>query len=296
MAARVRPGVPEQAEAISKMNNHAYELHLQGKRCFESGLYAEAERCYLWALELDGGRYEHVAVLKFDLAGAWQMTGRFEGAANFYEEILETYMSGEYADLARKELAKLRVRQQEWSVPSDTRTLSADDRRFLDIVEPMLASYPALVRPVYITWVDGSGQSLLRIQEIQENFGVPQEGRLKTLTGWEALGVMVGYLHLLMVKSDWQKAKDPALRGLLAHELAHEEIKDTFREQFIDPNQSQLGFICNERVTDLLAVSKGYGRDLLESRKFLERIRGPLDRSPALTTTKELGRLLREHR
>ena len=107
---------------------------------------------------------------------------------------------------------------------------------------------------------------------------------------------MSGHLHLLMVKSDWQKAMDSALRGLLAHELAHEEIKDTFREQYINPTQSQLAFICNERVTDLLTVSKGYGPDLLESRKFMERIRGSLDQSSALTTPKELARILREQR
>ncbi|MDE2684021.1 MAG: hypothetical protein OXI54_07720 [Chloroflexota bacterium] len=278
----------------TEMNNHAYGLHLQGKRCFESGFYAEAERCYRWALELDGSRYEHVVVLKLDLAGVWQVTGRFEDAANFYEEILETYKSGEYANLARNELNKLRVRQRQWAVPPDTRTLDADDQRFLGIVEPMLASYPALVRPVYITWVDESERSLRRIQEIQGNFGVLQEERLVSLIGWEALGVMVGYLHLLMVKSDWQKAKDPALRGLLAHELAHEELKDTFRGQLIDPDRSQIGFICNERATDLLTIAKGYGLELLESREFMERIRGSLDNSPALTTPKELVRLLGE--
>ena len=276
------------------MNNYAHSLHAQGKRCFESGLYAEAERYYRWALELDSGRYEDIAVLKLDLAGAWQMTGRFEDAANLYEEVLETYKSGEYADFVRGELTKLEVRQRQWVIPPGGSTLTADDQRFLDIVEPMLASYPALVRPIYITWVDQSEQSLRRVQEIQQNYSVPQEGTLKTLTGWEALGIMVGFLDLLMVKSDWQKAKDSALRGLLAHELAHEELKDTFRVHLIDPNQSQLGFICNERVTDLLAVSKGYGLDLLESRKFMGRIRGSLDRSPALTTTKELERLLGE--
>ena len=276
------------------MNSHAHSLHLQGKRCFESGFYAEAERWYRWALESDGDRYEHIAVLKLDLAGAWQMTGRFEEAANCYEEILETYRSGEYADLVRSELTKLQVRQRNWSVPPGTLALTADDQRFLDIVGPMLASYPALVRPIYITWVDESEQSLRRIQEIQENFGVLQEEHLRSLVGWEALGVMVGYLHLLLVKSDWQNAKDPALRGLLAHELAHEELKDTFRGQLIDPDQSQIGFDCNERATDLLTISKGYGPELLESRKFMERIRGSLDRSPALTTPIELARLLGE--
>lgn len=276
------------------MNNHTYSLHLQGQKYFESGFYAEAERQYRLALAADGERYEHIGVLKLDLATAWQMMGRFEDAANFYVEILETYKSGEYADAARSELSRLQVRQRDWSVPSDTPPLTADDQRFLDIVEPMLASYPALHRPVYITWVDESEQSLRRMQELQKSAGVLMEERLKSLAGWEAAGVMVGYLHLLMVKSDWKKARDSALRGLLAHELAHEELKDTFKEAFINPDQSRIGFVCNERTTDLLAIAKGYGPDLLESRKFLEKIKGSLDNSPALTTTKELARILQE--
>ena len=274
------------------MTDNAYNLHLQGKRCFNSGYYGEAERYYRWALELDSGRYEHIAVLKLDLAAVWQMTGQFKEAARlYYEEIVK---SGEYADLAREELTKLQEHKRQWLVPADAQPLTADDHRFLDIVTPMLADYPALVRPIYITWVDESGQSLRRIHEIQQNYGVSQEECLQSLSGWEALGLMVRYWHLVMVKSDWRKATDSALRGLLSHELAHEEMKDTFRDQFIDPKQSQLGFICNERATDLLAISKGYGADLLESRKFMERIRGSLDQSSALTTPKELARLLRE--
>lgn len=276
------------------MNNHADKRHVQGKRYFGAGFYAEAEREYRLALASDGERYEHIDVLRIDLAGAWQMIGRFEDAANFYEEILATCKSGEFADLARNELTKLELRKRSWSIPPDAPTLTGDDRRFLDIVGPMLDNYPALVRPVHITWVDESEQSLRRIQGIQGDFGVPREESLRSLSGWEALGMMVDYLHLLLIKSDWKKAGDSALRGLLAHELAHEELKDTFRGAFIDPEQSWLGFVCNERATDLLAIAKGYGPELLESRKFLEKIRGSLDNSPALTTPKELARLLRE--
>ena len=186
------------------MDDLAHSLHLQGKRCFESGFYAEAERWYQWALESGGDRYEHIVMLKLDLAGVCQMVGRFEEAARCYGEILETCKSWEYANLVRNELSKLQVRQHNWSVPPDTLALTADDQRFLDIVGPMLDNYPALVRPVYITWAHESERSLRRIQEIQENFGVLQEERLMSLMGWEALGVMVGYLHLLMVKSDSQ--------------------------------------------------------------------------------------------
>ena len=276
------------------MSDHAYRLHLQGKRHFQSRFYSEAEWWYQKALETDGARYENIVVLKLDLAGVWQMLGQFREAAKLYDSILETDESGEYADLARNELNKLHERQRQWSFPPYTPALGADDQRFLDIVNPMLDSFPALARPVYITWVDESEESLQRIQKIQKDHRVLGEKQLRSLTGWDAAGVMAGYLHLLMVKSIWKKAKDQALRGLLAHELAHEELKDTFRGQFIDPGQSQIGFACNERTTDLLAISKGYGPDLLESRKFQERIHGSLDGCPELTTPKELARLLGE--
>ena len=227
------------------MTDDTYNLHLQGTRCFEAGYYGEAERYYRWALELDEDRYEHLNVLKFDLATAWQMTGRFKDAARFYYQ--EIVASGEYAGLAREELTKLQERQRQWSAPANAQPLTSDDQRFLDIAAPMLSGYPALVRPLHIAWVDESGQSLRWIQEIQKNFGLAHENCLQTLAGWEALGLIIGYWHMIMVKSDWQKAKDSALRGLLSHELAHAEMKDTSKGCFADPHQSLLGFICNER-------------------------------------------------
>lgn len=284
------------------MTNAAYDLHTRGKRLYESGFYAEAERCYQMALELGGDHYEHIAVLKLDLASTWQMTWRFKEAAKaYYEEILEADRPGRYADVAREELDKLQKRKLQWSVPSDARPLTADDQRFLDIVPPMLANYPALFRPIHFTWVDESDKSLRRIQEIQQSYGASKEEVLQSFTGWEALGLIVGYWHLVMIKSDWQKAKESPLRGLLSHELAHAEIKDTFTRMAIYRNQfdfdpSDIRFICNERITDLLAISKGYGSDLLESRKFQARIRGSLERTSSLTTPKELERILRGRR
>ena len=113
--------------------------------------------------------------------------------------------------------------------------MTADDQRLCDLVGPMLTRFPALFRPVYIIWIDESEQSLRRVHEIQRTYGDPEQVGLKSLKGCEAAGIMVGYLHLVMLKSDWKKAKDSALRGLLAHELAHREIRDTFKDAVIDP-------------------------------------------------------------
>jgi len=144
-----------------------------------------------------------------------------------------------------------------------------------------------------LTWVDESRESLLRIREQQRLRGDPEEDWLESLDGWEALGILVGSSHSVLVKAAWQKANDSALRGLLSHELTHVEHKDTLREQPVDPNSSNLGFVCNERIIDLLTIFKGFGDDLLESRKFLERIRGSLKRTPSLMTPDEIQRILR---
>ena len=275
----------------SQLQN-ASALHAQGKKHFIAGFHPEAELYYRAAIESALYENEDATILKFDLANACQMIRRFDEASAIYQQFVNE--PGHIGVFARGELAKLQERKRQWMVPVNAQSLTADDERFLKIASPMLSQYPALVRPVHITWVEDSKKSLLRLQEIQKEQGDPQESWLKSLSGWEALGYIIGSSHWILVKSDWRKANDSELRGLLSHELAHEELKDTFKGQFIDPMQSQLGFICNERATDLLAVSKGYGVDLLQSRKFLEKIRGSLDRSSALTTPKELARLLQE--
>ena len=271
-------------------------LHKQGKQFFRSGWYAEAMVFYRRALayKQDEDPYEHARVAKLDFANACQMTGQFDEATRIYNEFLEPRESGDLSEVAQTELANLQKRLWAWQIPFDVPPLTADDQRLCDLAGPMLTCFPALFRPVSIIWVDETQQSLRRVHEIQKRHGGPDQVGLKSLKGCEAAGIMVGYLHLVMIKGDWKKATDSALRGLLAHELAHREVEDTFKGRFIDPNPSPLAFICNERLTDLLVIAKGYGPDLLESRTFQERIKGSLDKVSALTTPKELRRILAE--
>ncbi len=83
-------------------------------------------------------------------------------------------------------------------------------------------------------WVDDSRDSLLRIREIQNEQGTPADQWLESLDGWEALGLIIGSSHWILVKSVWRNAEESELCGLLSHELAHEELKDTFREHLVD--------------------------------------------------------------
>ena len=267
-----------------------YALHSQGKKYFNAGYFGEAELCFQAAVGAVKDDHDHIPVFKLDLANALQMVRKYEEAASIYEQY-----SGDQGDIglfARTEFEKLQNRMRRWVVPPETPSLTSDERLY-KVVAPMLASYPALVRPLHLAWIDESKGSLLRIREQQRLRGDPEEDWLESLNGWEALGILVGSTHYVLVKVAWQKANDSALRGLLSHELAHVEHKDTLREQPVDPNSSNLGFVCNERIIDLLTIFKGFGNDLLESRKFLERIRGSLKRTPSLMTPDEIERILR---
>ena len=275
------------------MASEAYDHHMRGKRYFKSESYAEARLCYEYALAVSDG-YNNIESLKLDLALAWRMTGHPDEAAGMYRDVASS--GGKYADLAQERLTHLEQYRHQQPAAPDAAPLTADDQRFIDIATPMLPDYPALARPVYITWVDESSQSLRWVQRFQQERGVAQEKCLQSLDGWAALCITWGHTHLILVKTDWKKAKDPALRGLLSHELTHAELKDTPIGRVVDPTQSRLHFICNERVTDLIAMSKGYGQDLLESRNFTERIKGPMEKNPEITTPRELSRILRRLR
>lgn len=268
----------------------ASSLHSQGKEYFEAGFFAEAELYYRAAIGAIGEDHDHIPVFELNLANALQMVRKYDEAASIYQQYLGD--KGDIGPVARAEFEKLQDRMRRWIVPPETPPLTGDERLY-KIVAPMLTSYPVLVRPVHLTWVDETKESLLRIREQQQLQGDPEGDWLESLSGWEAIGIMAGSSHYVLVKTDWRKANDSALRGLLSHELAHVEHKDTLREQPVDPNSSDLGFVCNERIIDLLAIYKGFGKDLLESRKFLERIRGSLKRTPSLMTLDEIQRILR---
>ena len=279
------------ARRTPKQGQHE-DWHLKGKRYFNAGFFAEAELYFRAAVGAVNDDHDQIAVFKLDLANALQMIRKYDEAASIYQQYYDD--QGDIGHFARTEFGKLQNRMRRWVMSPETPALAlTSDERLYKIVAPMLASYPALVRPVQLTWVEESKESLFRIREQQRVLGEPEVDWLKSLNGWEALGFLVGSSHNVLVKAGWQKANDSALRGLLGHELTHVEHKDTLREEPVDPNSSNLGFVCNERIIDLLTIFKGFGNDLLESRKFLERTRGSLKHTPTLMTPDEIERILR---
>ena len=108
---------------------------------------------------------------------------------------------------------------------------------------------------------------------VYDSHNIPKYARLPMFGGW--LGIthnIDGRYWILIDGNYWRDATDSQLRGVLGHELAHAEAMDIEGTGFglINGDDSDLAFICNERVTDLLTISKGLGPDLMAARLYEE--------------------------
>jgi tetratricopeptide (TPR) repeat protein len=149
----------------------------------------------------------------------------------------------------------------------------------------MLVDYPFLRKPVNLWWVDNDAASLERIAAMESKFDVEPHIRV-TRIAWAALSHLPrGMEHFIfIVRNEWDKANDEELRGLLAHELSHEEWKEGGHTSAIpSPDSSAIAFMCNERITDLVAISKGYGEALLASRRYKDATKESLDYTPIMS-------------
>ena len=264
----------------------------RGAAYFAAGLYAEAAEDFRNALALTPeGADPNRFVCMIDLANVAQMTWRHDEAETIYNAVIAGGGVPEnLAALARDELGKLAVRRQ-LGAPH----LRSDDARLLRIAAQLIYKYPDMRRAVNLRFVGEDEESLNRIIRIQEAAGMQPSDRIRTLEGWTAAGHIIGGEHWIFVKDAWKDASDSALKGLLSHEFAHEELKDTQATYVVHPNRSHLGFICNERATDLLAIAKGFGGDLLESRRHMEMKDDPvysLGHQAALMSPQEIELLL----
>ena len=243
----------------------AFEHNERGSAYFGAQLYLEASVDFLKALahadESDPNRFAYL----MGIANVQQMTWQYDEAETLYNATANDADAPEnMVAFAQDELRKLAARRRQ-GAPH----LRSDDARLMRIALQLIYKYPDMRRAVNLRFVGEDDDSLNRIIGIQEAAGMQPSDQIRTLAGWTAIGHIIGGEHWIFVKDAWKDASDSALKGLLSHEFAHEELKDTQATYVVHPNQSHLGFICNERATDLLAIAKGFGGDLLESRRHM---------------------------
>lgn len=169
--------------------------------------------------------------------------------------------------------------------------IQADDERLAKIGAAMCPKFSDIRTPLNLWWAEREKPDtyMPRLEAFEKSLGgstSPHAG------GWNACGRFPGNReHVIVLAVEvWKSASDDELVGLLAHELAHEEAKEHGYGNVIpDHGQGPFAFVCNERMTDLMAVSKGFGDQLKLSRFRLERIDG-LD--PALMSPEEIDYVL----
>ena len=248
----------------------------RGASYFHKTRYREAYTDYRKAVDLSPPDDPNRATYLLNLGNACQCLRLYEDAENLYSQILTNpYASPQAKASAQDELRKLAARRSQRLA-----TLKADDQRLFNIVHPMLADYPLLRKPVNLWWVKGDDASLARIAKMEDKFNVEPHKRITQIT-WAALGHFPRKQQhfIFIVRDTWDKADEEELKGMLAHELTHEEWKEAGYTPGVvpDPASSAIALVCNERITDLVTISKGYGQPLLASRRYQEKREGSLD-------------------
>lgn len=147
----------------------------------------------------------------------------------------------------------------------DTEILvTADNERLTELTNSMIRNYLGIRGHLHVWWVNEDPMSLQRIVAIDLGIDhIPPIAVSNCTQNKEHF--------ILLNEKYWSQAEDRELTGVLAHELAHEEWKALGYASIMPPPIEGLPLICNERITDLIAIYKGYGPELLASRLYMER-------------------------
>jgi tetratricopeptide (TPR) repeat protein len=255
---------------------------MRGTLYFQKQNYRKAHEAFAWAVQLVPPDDPNKTVCLINLGNTCQKLGLYDDADRLYSQVLtSTHLTDQEKAAVEEESKKLAVR---WS--QGTFDLRADDQRLYSIVHSMLVDYPHLRKPLNLWWVNKDRVSLKRIADMESKFNVEPHLRVIRIA-WAALSHFPRAMEhfVFIVRDEWDKANDEELRGVLAHELTHEEWKEVGYTSVIPaPSSSAIAFICNERITDLVTISKGYGAALLASRRYQETTKGSLKLTGAMSS------------
>ncbi len=261
----------------------AYYTNERGACYFQARHYVEAEKDYRKAIDLAGDEDPNSFIFRFNLANVLLLMWRFDEAAPMYEHILESDAPLPLRNSVRLELRNLSYARQR-------RGINANDQRLYRIAAQLIPMYPRMSRPVCLAWVDESSESMAWITRIQDECDTPKNNRVISFSGWEAIGHVIGGQHWIFIKTNrWSGASDLALSGLLSHELVHEELKDAWEEAFMEGNAAE-GHVHDERSVDQIAIDKGFGQELMASRRIMES--GESEHRLGLMSSKEIWGIL----
>ena len=263
---------------------YAYEMNERGACHFRAGRYVEAGRDYRTAARAVGKEDPNRLTYLFNCANSLQLMWRFDEAESLYRQILESDNPSELGQSVESEIGKLSVTRQQ-------KGLYATDKRLFEITAWLIPLYPRMNRRITIAWVNESRESMAWITRIQDEHGTPKDNRVTSLSGWEAIGHIIGEGHWIFVKTRrWVPASDKELSGLVSHEMVHEEMKDTLPPEFFLEGKAAENLVHDERLTDRIAIYKGLGEELMASRQLMES--GGASHHSGVMSPKDIRRVL----
>ena len=271
----------------------AHGFFQNGNDHFAAGRYEDARKDYERAVEYSDKEDPEWYRYRRALAVVFHTVGQYDKATAIYDEIINSNASDWIIASARKGRAGLSGARSSVAVRagsnkdrkrlSDRRSESvvkvqSNSDRLSTITTGMIAHYPMIKRPLNVIWAGESHEWVDYLKRLQDHHNVPESTRVSLSNRWVGVQHVIGDEHWIFLGSSyWAHATDSQLAGVLSHELAHAEIRDTAYNghYFIDTRQSDVAHRSNERITDLLAISKGFGPVLLDSRQYMESVGGP---------------------
>ena len=254
-----------------------------GNDYFAAGRYEEARKDYERAIGYANKKDPNWHRYRRALAVVLHTVGLHDKATAIYDETINSNAADWIIASAwkgRGELAgsdKERERLSNCHSESVVRVQSNSNRLSI-IITGMVAHYPMIKRPLNVIWAGETHEWVDYLKRLQDHHSVPESTRILLSNSWVGVQHVIGDEHWIFLRSSyWAHATDSQLAGVLSHELAHAEIRDTAYNghYFIDTRLSDVAQRSNERITDLLAISKGFGPALLACRQYMECVGGP---------------------
>ena len=243
---------------------YAYEINERGACYFRAGRYVEAGHDYRIAAQVADSEDPNRFVYLFNFANLLQLMWRFDEAVRLYQRILDSDAPSVTNHSVHLEMEKLSVSRQR-------KGLYAHNKRLFAITARLIPMYPRMNRRVNIAWVEENRESMAWITRIQDENNTPKDNRVSSFSGWEAIGHRIGGEHWIFIKTGrWAGASDEELNGLVSHELVDAEMKDTLPPEVFLEGKSAENLLHDERLTDRIVIYKGFGEELMASRKLME--------------------------
>lgn len=243
----------------------------EGIRFFNAGKYKEAIQSFLQAINAysqdkigDSLYYD----INLNLANSYQMYGEYDKAKNLYEQLLKNDPGRTSRYKVEFDNLMLRIEDKKFleglsmdSPKNNSPIEVSGDLRLYTLAKEILPNFPGIKFSIIVKFIeakDNNKEFLRKLGSTGDFVPISQGSR-----GSKG--------HVLIYNREfWHDANDSELRGNLAHELMHEEWKDTGLDtKFFAWTSNSLNYSCLEWIIDLCVMAKGLAEDLYNSKKYI---------------------------